>query len=425
MKVAGIIVEYNPFHQGHKYHIKKTREITNSDYIVAVMSGNFMQRGTPAICDKWSRTQMALKGGVDLLIELPMCYSLRSAEYFAQASMRLLNALDIVDDVVFGSEYGEIDILRKIAKLLITDDDYYKNRLNHYLKEGMVFPAARKKALIDQIKIKKDNNYWTEHNIFNILNGSNNILGIEYLKAKYKYNLDLKLQTIKRIGQNYYSEEIDDNYISATAIRNKINKNNLKEVKNKVPNFTYQILNQLIQNNQIPLKINNLAIMLLSKIRKYTISDLCKIEDINENLAHRIKKAAKTSGNYEQLIKSLNTRSFTKTRFQRILMNILFNLQKATLKKHDLNGPSYLRVLGLTKEGEKLLSQLNKKSKLPIIINPSEYINELNLSSKNLLQNSLSYDIFGTDIYNLLYENPDYRKAHNDFTNNIIKTNRN
>lgn len=421
MKVAGIIVEYNPFHQGHKYHIKKTREITNADYIVAVMSGHFMQRGTPAICDKWNRTKMALKGGVDLLVELPLCYSLRSAEYFAQASMRLLDALGIVDDVVFGSEYGEIDILGDIAKLLITDDNYYKKRLNQYLKEGMVFPAARKEALIDQIKLKKDNDYWAEHNIFDILNGSNNILGIEYLKAKYKYDLNLKLKTIKRIGQDYYSEEIEDNYISATSIRKYINKNQLAKIKDKVPTSTYQILKQLIQNKQIPLKMDNLAIMLLAKIRKHTINELCNIKDINEKLAHRIQKAAKTSGNYKQLIKSLNTRSFTKTRFQRILMNILFNLQKDILEKHDLHGPSYLRVLGFTKKGEDLLSQIDKKGKVPVIINPSKYINELDFSKDNLLKNSLSYDIFGTDIYNLLYENPDYRKAHKDFTKNIIK----
>ena len=421
MKIAGIIVEYNPFHQGHKYHIKKTREITNSDYIVAVMSGNFMQRGTPAICDKWNRTKMALKGGVDLLIELPLCYSVRSAEYFSQASMRLLDALGIVDNVVFGSEYGKIDTLREIAKLLITENKYYEKRLSHYLKEGLVFPAARKYALIDQIKLKIDNDYWAEQNIFQILNGSNNILGIEYLKAKYTYSLDLNLKTIKRVGQGYHSKEIDDDFISATSIRNYIINNKLIEIKDKVPNFTYQILDKLMQNKQIPLDLNNLGIMLLTKIRQYTINDLINIGDVNENLAHRIKKAAQTSGNYQQLMKNLNTRSFTKTRFQRILINILFDLQKNNLNKHDIQGPSYLRILGFTEKGENLLSHINKKSKLPVIINPSEYINELSFNNKKLLQNSLSYDILGTDIYNLLYKNPVYRSSHQDFTRNVIK----
>ena len=423
MKIAGIIVEYNPFHLGHKYHIKKTREITNADYIVAVMSGNFMQRGTPAICDKWNRTKMALKGGVDLLLELPLCYSIRSAEYFAQASMRLLDALGIVDNVVFGSEYGEIDSLQEISKLLITENSYYKKRLNHYLKKGMVFPAARKYALIDQVKLKGNDDYWNEHNLFQILNGSNNILGIEYLKAKYKYNLNLNLKTIKRIGQDYHSQKINDNYISATSIRKYINKNKATKIKDKVPNFTYQILDELIQNKQIPLDKNNLGIMLLAKIRKYSINDLSTIGDINENLAHRIKKAAKNSGNYQQLINNLNTRSFTKTRFQRILLNILFDLKKDILKKHDIHGPSYLRILGVTKKGENLLPYIDKNTKLPIIMNPSDYINDLTFNNDNLLQNSLSFDILGTDIYNLLYENSSYRKAHKDFTKEIIKLN--
>ncbi|MCF8000700.1 MAG: nucleotidyltransferase [Halanaerobiales bacterium] len=421
MKVAGIIVEYNPFHLGHKYHIKKTREITNADYIVAIMTGNFMQRGTPAICDKWNRTKMALKGGVDLLIELPLCYSIRSAEYFAQASMRLLNALGIVDNVVFGSEYGKIDSLQEIAKLLITENSYYKKRLNHYLNKGMVFPAARKYALIDQIKLKGNDDFWAENNIFQILNGSNNILGIEYLKAKYKFNLDLNLKTIKRIGQDYHSKKINDKYVSATSIRKYINKNELTKIKDKVPNYTYQILDELVQKRQIPLNINNLGIMLLAKIRRYTISDLTNIGDINENLAHRIKKAAKSAGNYKQLVNKLNTRSFTKTRFQRILMNIIFDLQKDILKKHDKHGPSYLRILGISKKGKNLLTHINNKTQLPVVINPSEYINDLTFKNENLLQNSLSYDILGTDIYNLLYNNSEYRKAHKDFTKEIIK----
>lgn len=421
MKVAGIIVEYNPFHHGHQYHIRKTRELTNADYIVAVMSGHFMQRGAPAICNKWDRTKMALNGGVDLLIELPLCYSLRSAEYFAQASMRLLNGLGVVDEVVFGSEYGKINILKDIAKLLITDDKYYKKRLSHYLKDGIVFPAARKNALIDQIKLKKETNYWSKHNIFDILNGSNNILGIEYLKAKYKYNLDINLKTIKRIGQDYHSEQINDNYISATTIRKYVCNNKINKIKDKIPNYTSEILERLIQQNKIPLDLNNLAVILLDKIRKTTINQLFKIHEINENLAHRIKEASKISGNYEDLMKSLNTRSYTKTRFQRILMGILFEFKKEIIEKHDSKGPSYIRILGFSKEGEKLLSKINKKAELPIIINPSEYLNELNLTNENLLKNSLSYDIYATDLYSLLYKNPTHRKAQKDFTKNIIK----
>jgi len=238
MKTSGIIVEYNPFHQGHKYHINKTREITNSDYVVAIMSGHFTQRGTPAICDKWLRTKMALKGGADLIVELPLIYSIRSAEYFAQASVRLLDSLNIIDSIVFGSEYDNIDVLNDIAKILLSNDQYYEKRLKNYLQEGSPFPNARKNALIDLIKLKKENKYLANHNIFDILNGSNNILGIEYLKAKHKHDINIEMKTIKRIGQNYYSEQKDKDYISATAVRNSIYNNNLAEIKDKLISIT-------------------------------------------------------------------------------------------------------------------------------------------------------------------------------------------
>lgn len=421
MKTSGIIVEYNPFHQGHKYHINKTREITNSDYVVALMSGHFTQRGTPAICDKWLRTKMALKGGADLIIELPIIYSIRSAEYFAQASVRLLGSLNIIDSIVFGSEYDNIDVLNDIAKILLSNDQYYEKRLKNYLQKGSPFPNARKNALIDLIKLKKENKFLANHNIFDILNGSNNILGIEYLKAKHKHDINIEMKTIKRIGQNYYSEQKDKDYISATAVRNSIYNNNLAEIKDKLPKFTYQMLDDEIKNNKIPINKEHLGIILLSIIRKMTVENLSKIQDINKDLALRIKKAAKNSGNYSQLLTALNTRAYTKTRFQRILLNILFNLEKDIIKKHDENGPSYLRILGFNKKGEKLIAEISKRAKLPIIYNPSDYIKEISFNKSDNLKNSLSLDIYATDIYNLLYQDPKQRKAGYDFIKKLVR----
>jgi predicted nucleotidyltransferase len=423
MKVAGIIAEYNPFHKGHKYHINKTLEITNSDYIVAVMSGHFTQRGTPAVCNKWARAEMALNNGADLIIELPLLFSIRSAEYFAQASMRLLNQLNIVDNVVFGSEHGQLEALQNIASLLLKDDKYFEKRLKHYLKEGTVFPAARKKALLDLIKLNKENNSWSQQNIFEILNGSNNILGIEYLKAKQKFNLDLNLKTIKRIGQKYYSDDRKKEYISATAVRNAVYEGKIDSIKEKIPNISYEILRQEIKENKIPINKEHLGIMLLTKIRKLSIDELTEIHDINHDLAVRIKKAAEKSGNYKQLIASLNTRSFTKTRFQRIILNILFDINKDIINNHDYKGPSYIRVLGFTTRGEKLLSKLERNSKLPVIMNPARFVKNITFANKNLLENSLSYDLYATDIYTLLYKNPDHRLANLDFKNKIVKVN--
>src|SRR6056297_1094152 len=200
MKTIGIIAEYNPFHKGHQYHIKMSKKLTNADSVIAIMSGNFTQRGMPAICDKWQRTKMALQNEVDLVIELPLFYSIRSAEYFAQGSMQLLNRLGIIENVVFGSEHGNITVIKDIAKLLVKNDSYFNKRIKNHLKEGYAFPSARKYALIDLLKIENCNKFDTD-NIIEILNGSNNILAIEYAKANLKYNLNIDLTTVKRKGE--------------------------------------------------------------------------------------------------------------------------------------------------------------------------------------------------------------------------------
>jgi len=423
MKIVGIIVEYNPFHKGHLYHINKTREITRADYIIAVMSGHFTQRGTPALCDKWNRTKMALKGGIDLLIELPLCFSIRSAEYFAQSSLRLLDSLNIVDQVVFGSELGQIETLAKISSLMLSSNQYYEKRLKNYLKEGQAYPVARKNALLDIIKIENLELISKKENIYEILGGSNNILGIEYLKAKQKYQLNIDLKTIKRIGQNYHSNNIEDKYISATSIRHAVYKNNLVKIKDKIPSFSYKILRNEIKKNKIPLIKDNLALIMLAKLRHLNVNDLKKIHDVNPNLAQRIKAVAQKTGDYNQLISALNTRSYTKTRFQRILLNILFDLDQKTIEKHDRKGPSYLRILGFSLKAKNLLSILSEEAGLPLIYNPSQYLNELSFKTENLLKSSLSYDLYATDIFSLLYQDSSYRIAKMDYKNKIIKMN--
>ncbi|HKL12816.1 MAG TPA: nucleotidyltransferase [Halanaerobiales bacterium] len=421
MKVTGLIVEYNPFHKGHKYHIKKSKQITNADYTLAVMSGHFTQRGTPAICDKWNRTKMALKNGVDLLIELPLFFSIRSAEFFAQSAMKLLEQTNIVDEVVFGSENGDIEILRKIASILLENDQYFVNRLQSYLKEGFSFPVARKNALIDLLKLKNDIGFISQHNIFEILNGSNNILGIEYSKTKQKYDLNLQLKTIKRVGQSYYSDSKEKEYISATAVRNAIYQNKLDSLKEKIPQTTYEILKNEIDKNKIPINKENLGLILLSKIRKLDTKEITNIHDINNDLAIRIKNAANNSGDYHQLMASINTRAYTKTRFQRILLNILFNINKDIINNHDYKGPSYIRVLGFNDKGQKLLTKLKENSNLPIITKPANFVNNLTFNNSNLLKTSLSYDIYATNIYTLLYKDAKYRKSNLDFSKKIVK----
>ncbi len=422
MKTTGIIAEYNPFHKGHIYHINKSKKLTKSDTVVAVMSANFTQRGTPAICDKWKRTEMALNNGIDLLIELPLFFSIRSAEYFAKGSMQLLDRLGIIDNVVFGSENGNIDIINYIAELLVQNDSYFNKRMKHYLKDGYVFPAARKYALTDLLKIENFNEF-NNDNIIEILNGSNNILAIEYAKANLQYDLNLNLNTVKRVGENYYSKNKNKKFISATSVRDAVYNSNLDSIKDSLPEKTFTILKNEIKKNKIPINKDYLGIILLSKLRKINKNQISNLFDINNDLAIRLKNASINSGNYFDLLNSLNTRSYTKTRFQRILLYLLFELEKDFLKEHDRIGPSYIRVLGFNNKGKKLLSKIDSKSKVPIVYNPSEFINKIDLNSKKFLISSLSYDIYATNLYTLLYKNKSYRKANLDFTNKIIKIN--
>ena len=197
MKITGIIAEYNPFHNGHLYQIKKARELTGADYIIVVMSGNLTQRGTPALIDKYSRAQMALSGGADLVIELPACYATASAEYFAMGAISILNQLGCVDSICFGSENGNIAMLTKIANALVSESEDFVQALKNNLKNGDTYPVARNAALAETIS--GITSYDT------ILGFPNNILGIEYIKALIRQNSSIKPYTNLRIGADYHS----------------------------------------------------------------------------------------------------------------------------------------------------------------------------------------------------------------------------
>ena len=219
MNICGIVAEYNPFHNGHVYHIEETKKITECDGIVAIMSGNFIQRGVPALFDKWTRTKMALKNGVDLVIELPSYYATSSAEYFAQGSVALLDGLGVVKNISFGSNTTDIDALKRIANVLYLEPENYKKLLQSELKRGVSYPIARSNALKNFLKKEYDAKY-----IADILLDSNNILGIEYLKALLYSNSQIKPVVVERKGSTYNSTEVIDNICSATAIRELLEK---------------------------------------------------------------------------------------------------------------------------------------------------------------------------------------------------------
>ena len=240
-KVLGIIAEYNPFHNGHLYHLDASKKVTGCDYTVAIISGNFTQRGSTSVVDKWSKTKMALQNGVDLIIELPVLYSISSSENFADGAIKILNSLGIIDYLSFGSETPDITVLDSIADILCNEPKDYKKLLAAELDKGLSFPKARENALLDYIKntntFENDKPNFEEYK--KALSSPNNILGIEYLKALKKYNSSIKPVCISRFATDYNSFDFSENIASATAIRELIKNKDFNSIKTVVPKNSY------------------------------------------------------------------------------------------------------------------------------------------------------------------------------------------
>ncbi len=426
LKICGIITEYNPFHNGHLYHLKKAKKISDADYVICIMNGNFMQRGYPALLDKWTRTKMALAAGVDLVIELPLIYGIRSAEYFASGAVNLLEKTGLISTIVFGSEDPDMHLLQKIANILLEEPPAYRVALKSLLASGINFPEARNQALVKYLtNCEKISNRQGEK-ISEIINRPNNILAIEYLKSLLKLNSSIKAVSIKRYKTDYHAMETNEKIASATAIRKILKNNNistldkLNKVKPFVPHRTYQEIELSYIKNNLILDETNFSAMLLSKIRTLTPAQLLTFAEVNNGLENRIVQQARKSGNYQDLIKKITTRAYTETRIKRNLLHILFNLtatQFSFFKNQDL----YLRVLGIKKGREDLLSMLHKKSSLPLIINPAEYLRDINLNHPKPLERSLSYDILSSDLYTLLRPVKGDRQARKDFHTPLLK----
>ncbi len=410
MNICGIVAEYNPFHNGHVYHIEETKKITECDGIVAIMSGNFIQRGVPALFDKWTRTKMALKNGVDLVIELPSYYATSSAEYFAQGSVALLDGLGVVKNISFGSNTTDIDALKRIANVLYLEPENYKKLLQSELKRGVSYPIARSNALKNFLKKEYDAKY-----IADILLDSNNILGIEYLKALLYSNSQIKPVVVERKGSTYNSTAVIDNICSATAIRELLEKNDLKTVGEVVPKDTFEVINTAILDGMSPMFLKNYEKEILYVLRRCTTEELANIADVTEGIENLLKKATNEGMELENIIDILKTKRYTRTRIQRILLHTLLNVTKSDVENYKYN-PQYIRVLGFNKTGEKILSQIHNNSNLPVVTSVNKFLKNANPTSKKMLEK----DIMATNIYTLGYQIPKYRSMNLDYTKQMI-----
>ncbi|MCY6356717.1 nucleotidyltransferase [Clostridium sp. ZS2-4] len=383
MNLTGIITEYNPLHNGHLYHIKESKKQTNCDGLICVMSGNFVQRGTPSLIDKWSRAETALKNGIDLVIELPAIYSLSSAEFFAFGAVSLLNNLGIVNNLCFGSESGDINLIKQIADILIKEPENFKLQLKSYLDKGLSYPVARSKALSSFF----ENN----SSITDVLFSSNNILGIEYCKSLIKLNSDIKPYTIQREGSAYNSINIEKKFCSATSIRKHLKEkdNSIDLLIEKVPINSFNVIKNMYNKNSLTFEDSILSFL---KFKIFTYENkLENLPDVSEGLHNKIYKALNQSNTYEELISKIKSKRYTETRINRILCQYFVGFDNYNTKLLRTLSCPYARVLGFNKRGREILKELKSTSLIPIYIKlPKD------------LSNSLELDILATKAYSLI-----------------------
>ena len=391
MKIVGIIAEYNPFHNGHQYHIEEALKITGSDAAIVVMSGDFVQRGAPAIMPKHLRADAALRGGAALVLELPVCYATGSAEHFAYGAVSLLEKLGCVDSICFGSECGDIASLQKIAEILFNEPEEYKQHLNLYLRQGNSFPLARQLAM---------NNYLNSPLADTILSEPNNILGIEYLKALYRLNSKMKAYTIKRVASGYHDDTLDEQFSSATAIRKVISSNQLASLQNQIPDSSIAFMQEFYQK-RYPVFANDFSLLLKYKLLTESRDSLQEYADVSEDLANRIINKRNSYVSFEQFCEALKTKEVTYSRISRALTHVLLGIKSSSCRDIE-----YARILGFRKEHDRILSEIKVKGAIPLITK----LASIQLDS-NLAQEMLNQDIFASN----LYESVITDKFHTDF----------
>lgn len=400
--VLAVIAEYNPFHNGHLNHLKKSIDITNSEFVIALMSGNFVQRAEPAIIDKWARAEMALSAGCNLVIELPSIFAISAAEDFAFGAIKLLSDIKVVDFLSFGSKSGDIRKLETLADIFIEEPEDFMYYLDSNLKEGVSYS----KAINDAIK-----NYLRSPEYVEILNDPNNILAIEYIKQIKKQQFSVTAITVKREDSDHNSKELSD-FASGTSIREAILSST--DISHAVPKTTFEIIES---NKSLINTLSNSAYesILFYKIRKMSMQELKDIKDVTEGIENRIKKAAYISASYDELIENIASKRYTNTKVRRILLNILLDITKKDIEIAK-KSKSYIRVLAFDDKGKYLISKIAEANpKLDIIVSVSAFEkNNRNREKKYIL----GKDILATDIYALSIK--PFLPAGLDYTQKVL-----
>lgn len=405
MKIVGLITEYNPFHAGHLYHMQQARELTGADYCVVLMSGSFVQRGEPAIFDKYRRTKAALLAGADLVLEMPVAFSTASAHEFAAYGVALLSAIG-VDAVVFGSECGQIEFLKQAASALNHESAEFQERLRKGLKAGLTYPQARAKALgetqaggtrVENVEDFHANTDVSNSHIWSsILNSPNNILGIEYLRAAEDLHSPMEFYTISREGSGYHEDTLADaNFPSASAIRGII-RNSLSKDKDLLDILASHLpaVTHPAYTGAVPVFVDDFSELLNAAVLQ--LQATFSIADLSPELAARLAKPPYFPLSFEERIQALKTRQLTYTRVSRALLHLVLGMREEDISRWKDEGYAlYARILGFRRQSSPLLSCLHKKSSIPLITKMADAAQNLSPSALALLEQ----EVYASHLY--------------------------
>lgn len=425
MNVTGIIAEYNPFHNGHLHQIEQVKK-NGADYVIIVMSGNFLQRGTPAILDKWTRTRMALSAGADLIIELPAVFATASAQYFSRGGVSILDKLGCVDTISFGCESDDMDMIRTLSSFLWKEPDSYKEQLQTFLKEGNSFPKAREMALTSCLNGEAAT----------FASSPNNILALEYCIALLERSSKMNILPIKREGSGYHEGNLESGTLpSATAIREQF-KNSIPEVKNSLltskeisANLSGASFNRIADH--IPETVlsilkeasgnfiwqNDFSLLLKYKLLLNGNASFSRYADVSEDLSDKIHKNLRFYQNYSQFCNLLKSKELTYSRINRALTHILLEITQDMYEDvKAIDYASYARILGFRKDAKPLLSEIGKCTTIPLISKLADASDILSDKAYRYLE----HDIFCSHVYESLVTEKLNSEAKNEYQRQLV-----
>lgn len=428
MSTVGIVCEYNPFHKGHLYQIEQAKKLTGASHVVCFMSGNFLQRGIPALADKFTRAETAIRCGADIIFEIPFVYSTSSAKDYATAAVTMMNTSDAIDYISFGAETDNLPLLSFIADIIENEPINVSACIKQSMSSGMTYGAARAHAIAEYLHsndifkdsgLTFDSSFAPEDSIKSIMASPNNILAIEYLAALKRTSSRIKPVIIKRFISDYNSNDTNHDICSASAIRTLLESADITAIKRHIPEECYHILNAIYKNT-FPVFENGMSDLLSTARLLYGSYDKPSVSfvdtvDLDRNLYNRMSKIDAYMS-FSDTAKALKSKNYTLTHIQRALLHYIMQLTNTDYNSYKAGGwIYYLRLIGLKAQAGCIVKQIKKEAGIPVITKASEAASTLSTIGESMF----SYDIKSTAVYNNLVYNAHGAKLRNEYEHTI------